>query len=305
MRLEERGARWCRDALAGDGLNLRLGPFRVRASSPIASLGDELYELYAAHEILDTDETCDFDIALSTKGGIRRFWRPQVTFTSDGTPPFYPLPLEQAAAFFEWGLNWCIASHGHDHLVIHAAVLAKDERALVMPAPSGAGKSTLTAALAFSGWRLLSDELALIDLESGAVRPLARPINLKNRSIDIIGERFPHLSFTGVAEGTVKGKVGLLRPPDDSVHRMRQEARVNWIVLPRYLAGNPVRFSPLSPPRALMQLAENAMNYSIHGRRGFDLLCSLVDKARSFTLLYSNLDDALQVLDDMTDGRFA
>jgi hypothetical protein len=42
-------------------------------------------------------------------------------------------------------------------------VLERGGRALLLPAPSGSGKSTLCAGLAFNGWRLLSDELALLD----------------------------------------------------------------------------------------------------------------------------------------------
>ncbi|MEZ5823794.1 MAG: HprK-related kinase A [Geminicoccaceae bacterium] len=299
MRLADQGPQWCANALRGAGLAMRLGPFRVRARSSIASLGDDLFELYGEHRLSNPDEVCDFDVELEPAGGLRRFWHPQAIFRSDGFEPFHPLPLEQVSAFFEWGLNWCIASHAHDRLIIHAAVLAKGDRGLVLPAPSGAGKSTLTAALALSGWRLLTDELAMVDLETGELQALARPINLKNNSIDIIARHFPQARFAGISDGTAKGKVGLLRPPDESVHEALKPARVTWVVLPRYLAGNPTRFSPLSPPRALIQLAENAMNYSIHGRAGFDLMCRMVDRAQNFTLLYSDLDDVVRTFDEL------
>ena len=299
MRLAERGPEWCAGALRGEGLGLRLGPFRVRARSSIAALGKDLFELYGEHPLLDADEVCDFDVELEPAGGIRRIWHPQATFRSDGWAPFHPLPIDQVAPFFEWGLNWCIATHAHDRLIIHAAALAKGDRGLVLPAPSGAGKSTLTAALVLSGWRLLSDELAMIDLGSGEIHGLARPVNLKNDAIDIIAGRFPQARLAGISDGTAKGRVGLLRPPDESVREAMSPARVNWVVLPRYLAGNPTRFAPLSPPRALIQLAENAMNYSIHGRRGFECLCRMVDEADCFTLLYSDLDDAIRTFDEL------
>jgi HprK-related kinase A len=80
----------------------------------------------------------------------------------------------------EWGMNWCIASHMHYYLMLHAAVLERDGHALIMPGDPGAGKSTLTAALMLDGWRLLSDEIALIDRNDGLLYGLARPVSLKN-----------------------------------------------------------------------------------------------------------------------------
>ena len=99
-------------------------------------------------------------------------------------------------------MNWCISAHAHQFLILHAAVLERGGVALIMPAPPGSGKSTLCAALALSGWRLLSDELALIDPGSGRVWPLCRPVSLKNRSIEVIRHFAPEAVFGPVAEGT-------------------------------------------------------------------------------------------------------
>jgi ABC-type thiamine transport system ATPase subunit len=84
-------------------------------------------------------------------------------------------------------LNWCVAGHAHHYLMLHAAVLEKNGRAVVLPGDPGAGKSTLTAALMLDGWRLLSDEITLINRRRWTARTgLARPVSLKNASINII-----------------------------------------------------------------------------------------------------------------------
>src|SRR3546814_3330456 len=88
----------------------------------------------------------------------------------------------------EWGLNWCIGLHGHRYLIIHAAAIERNGLAVILPGAPGSGKSTLTAFLVHHGWRLLSDELALVSLHDGRLTALARPIGLKNRSIDLRSE---------------------------------------------------------------------------------------------------------------------
>ena len=134
----------------------------------------------------------------------------------------------------EWGLNWCISGHMHQYLILHAAVLARGDDAVILPGPPGAGKSTLTAALALRGWRLLSDELTLIDPETGLLHGLARPVSLKNQSIDVIRAFAPEAVIGPVARDTAKGTVAHLKPSTVSVAGWRFPAKPAWVVFPRW-----------------------------------------------------------------------
>jgi hypothetical protein len=58
-----------------------------------------------------------------------------------------------------------------DLFFLHAAVVALDDRAVVLSAPSGTGKSTLALALLENGFDYLSDELAPIDVQRLTVHP--------------------------------------------------------------------------------------------------------------------------------------
>ncbi len=98
------------------------------------------------------------------------------------------MPLGHAMPLLEWALNWCISTDAHQFLIVHAAAIERNGLAVVLPAPPGSGKSTLCAALIHRGWRLLSDELALLSLVDGTLHALARPVSLKNRSIDVMSE---------------------------------------------------------------------------------------------------------------------
>ncbi len=148
--------------LAGPGLVLRTGAFSTRIHTRIGHLADAIALLYADYPVEAPTAFADFQVRLHRPAGPRHWLKPQVRFDSDGREPFAPLPLAQAYPMFEWVMNWCVSSRAHGYLVIHAAVLERGGRALIMPAPPGSGKSTLCAALAMRGWRLLSDELALL-----------------------------------------------------------------------------------------------------------------------------------------------
>lgn len=62
-----------------------------------------------------------------------------------------------------------------DRLMVHAAVLARGDDALLVVGRSGRGKSTLAAAALLGGWELLGDDLAVIDTTTFAVQAVRRP----------------------------------------------------------------------------------------------------------------------------------
>jgi len=267
------------------------GPFVVRLHSGIAAVA-EAVSLFYADRIVDDRPFADFHIALVRPHGLRRWVRPQVWFDFDGARPFRPLPLDQAPAVLEWGLNWCIAAHAHSWLVLHAAAVARDGRAVLLPGPPGAGKSTLAAALALSGWRLLSDELALLSLDASAVMPLDRPANLKNRSIDVIRGRFAAAVFGPTMADTAKGRVALLKNPAASGPPAAPVA----IVVPCFAAGEAAILEPMAKADACLLLGEHSFNYSILGRRGFEAAARLVESCGCWRLTYGDLDRALPLV---------
>lgn len=73
-----------------------------------------------------------------------------------------------------------VATHAPDHVFVHAGVVARHGRALVLPAATFAGKSTLVAALVRAGADYLSDEYAVLAAD-GRVHPYARRISLRGR----------------------------------------------------------------------------------------------------------------------------
>lgn len=303
--------------LRGDGVTLRLAPFSVRVRSDLRHLADDIALMYGDFPVDDedrggapsdapSDETssapspdgfADFHVAvlrsphwLSRLQGKAEFW-------FDGQRSFTPLPAAQALAMLEWGINWCIAAHAHQFLLIHAAVLERNGQALVMPAPPGSGKSTLCAALAHRGWRLLSDELGLLDMRTGLLHGMARPINLKNASIPLVQAFAPQACFSASMPNTTKGTVALVRAPEDAILQRQTPATPAWVVLPSWRDGAPPQLEPIERSQAFMALAEQSFNYDLHGQAGFHTLGRMVDRCACYRFAYGRLEEAVALFD--------
>ncbi len=278
------------------GLRLRTGPYTFAVRTHLPDVARSIHHLYAHHFALqDTASLMDFEVAVARPIGLRFPWRPQVSFWVDEQDPFNPLPGDQGFPLLEWGLNYCVYGHCHQHLTLHAAVLELGGRALILPAPSGSGKSTLCAGLLFRGWRLLSDELTLICPQQGNIIPLPRPVSLKNESIAVLKQFAPEVSFGSTVRETLKGVVAHFTPPIAAVDAATQRAQPGWVVIPKYVPGSPARLVPISRARGLMHLIENAFNFDIFGAEGFNLLSSVVDRSQCFHFEYSDLEEACEL----------
>jgi HprK-related kinase A len=288
-------------ASAGRDFYLRTGPFVTHLTTTNARVRESVALFYGAMTLATKPAFSDFHIAVAARGA-RRWWRPQATFYFDGAPLFLPAPAAHGALLFEWGLNWVIASCAHQYLGIHSAALERDGRALIIPGPPGSGKSTLGAALAHRGWRLLSDELALIEPETGALIGLDRPISLKNDSIDLIRRFAPEAVMSAPVPGTSKGTIALAKAPAPRGAGTPAAVRAAWIVFLNFEPKARPSLAPRPKAECFIELAANTVNYGVLGERGFDALGEIVDRSRCFEFTYGELADGVRILNELADG---
>ena len=283
------------ERLRTDGVALDLGACAVRIRSSHRPVAHALRTLYGAFPL---EPDCGFaDVSVSLQVRRALFGSGWAQLFVDGELPFQLMPLALHLPLVEWGLNWTIAHRSHAWLMLHAGVVARGDRALLMPAFSGVGKSTLTAALMCHGYRLLSDEFCPIDPDTGSVSPLLRPVCLKNESIDRIVERWPERPIGPRTAGTHKGTVAHLAPSPASVAARKRAARPEFVVFPQYRAGEATTLEPMAAPRAFVKLSGNAFNYALLGEAGFVALTNLLAQSRVYELRYSSFDEAFERID--------
>lgn len=284
------------------GVGIRIGPFCARIVCDIDDIFDPIRSFYAAHPRVPLSEVFSYHMRFRSARSWRSPNTRNVRVEIDAQRLHSDLPIEQALPVFEWGMNLVIALRFYGLLMLHAAVLERHGRALVLPAAPGDGKSTLCAGLAFRGWRLLSDEFGIFRPNESALLPVPRPIALKNESIEIIRKFAPDAHIGPLTRGTRKGTVAHVKPPESSVLRQQEPADAALIVFPKWAANSDLELDEVAKSEAFMRLGVNSFNYEPLGAAAFRTIRSVIDCSSCYELRYSNLEDATAALSRLADN---
>ncbi|MGE3746055.1 MAG: HprK-related kinase A [Sphingomonadaceae bacterium] len=253
--------------------SVRIGStgFRIGSvwSEPIWAL-QRLYRDYPE----PNDNIPDFTVRLEPEKPWRRWLRPSVAIKGDYTlSEAAPLALRHGLLAAEMGMNLQMALGQRRHLLLHAATLERDGKALILTGESGAGKSTLAALLGERGWRLMGDEFALMDPDTGLLHAFPRAISLKNNAVSLFSDADAN-RWGPVLEGTPKGTIRHLRPRDDAIALMSVAAKPALLLFPRFGFAEAVR--EIGPAEVFMRLTQASTNYVSLGEPGFAALDRVV-----------------------------
>lgn len=273
---------------------LQIGPAGFRIGSdwhdPIAAL----MRLYAGYP-KPAGGIADFTVRLEAERPWRRWVRPSVAIRGDySLPDAAPLALAHGLLAAEMGMNLQMALGWRRHLLLHAASVEREGRALLITGLSGAGKSTLAMLLGEAGWRLMGDEFALLDLANGSLHPFPRAISLKNESIALASDA---ARLGPLLTGTPKGDIRHLRPNSAAIAAMRAPARPVLILFPRF--GHRAAVRPVGPAEVFMRLTQASTNYVALGRVGFEALTTLCREVSAMAVDYETTAEAIPAIEQL------
>ncbi len=274
---------------------MRIGPVGFRIGSdwaaPIAAL-QSLYRDYPGAE----DSIPDFTVRLFAARPWRRFIRPAVMIGGDFVlPEAAPLPLAQGLLAAEMAMNLQMALGQRRYLLLHASVVERDGRAMIMTGESGAGKSTLAALLGPRGWRLMGDEFALVDPATGLIHAFPRLVSLKNAAIDVVEAAMPAARFGPVLAGTPKGDIRHLVPDALAIRDMDKPAIPALLLFPQF--GPAAAMRSVGRAEVFVRLTQASTNYVALGERGFDALTGLVQAVPAHAVDFPDMQAAVEQID--------
>lgn len=297
MDLQGRAAR---QALERGSLTLSLGPFSHLLSGWSSFLQEYLADVYQDYRFHHTPpDVTEIILNLGAPNVFRRYVRRQVVPDPGFEVPAVPLPLSMAPLAFEMGLNLSVALKCCRFVTVHAGVVADKDGAIVMSASSGAGKSTLTAALMQEGYRLFSDEFALIDLDDAQIHPYPRPISLKQQSIDVVKDLVGAERLSPVISGTPKGDIAYCRPSRNDLEADQRKIPVKLLLFPNFEQGARPLARQLNPAEAIMRLIPASTNYSLLGEPAYRAVVALARQARAYEITYGTTQQSLNLIADL------
>lgn len=180
-------------------------------------------------------------------------------------------------------------------IVVHAGVVARNGRCVLIPGPSGAGKTTITAGLVSAGYCYFTDEIAIVERETRLIVPCAVSLSVKDGSWDAVVKTFKgEVSFctTSASDGA---RIRYLRPPPGSFALGSHESLpVGAMVFPRYSPNEPTAIRPISRIEALrgIQDAGFGANGELDSEKVGELVAWL-SGIRCYELVFGSLPEAI------------
>lgn len=275
-------------------LTLRIGPATFRIGSAWRSPVDQLTRLYRDYP--QGGEIADFTVRLQPVKPWRQWLRPSIFIAGDHMlADAAPMALAHGLLAAEMGMNLQMALGWRRHLLLHAATVEKDGRAIILSGESGSGKSTLAALLGERGWRLMGDEFALVDLVDGTLAPFPRLVSLKNEAIGAVRAVTGEDRLGPLMAGTAKGDIRHFVPRKDAVAAMSENARPALILFPRFGAEGAAR--PMEGAEAFVRLTQASTNYVALGESGFRALAGLVTAVPTVAIDYASGEEGIAMVE--------
>ncbi len=277
-------------------ISLRVGPRTLRVGSDWARPVAALCALYAEYPA--ASDIPHFTVRLEAAHWWRRFIRPSIAICGDYTlPDAVPQGLHHGLIAAEMAMNLQMALGERRFLLLHAATVEKDGKALILTGESGSGKSTLSALLMARGWRFMGDEFALIDPETGLAWPFPRPISLKNASVAVVETLLPKCHWGLWQRDTAKGDIRHLVPDAKALAAADTPARPALILFPAF--GPAAETRPVGQGEVFVRLTQASTNYTALGERGFAALGKLVSTLPAFAIDYPDTQTGLALVEKL------
>lgn len=184
---------------------------------------------------------------------------------------------------------------------IHSGVVSRGGKSLLLPGPPGSGKTTLALGLVLSGFKYLSEEVALIDPSSRDVVPFPRSLCFKERSFTTVKRLMSKIEVKDAEWEIDRGGVHYIDVTDIATDPYGEREPVGYVIFPRYNPHGKSVLSKISRAEAASRIAQMSLNFSSYGKSGVDIAVEIARNAECWALSVGDLEESVSLISGLMD----
>lgn len=195
--------------------------------------------------------------------------------------------------YLEWAVTCSMLEKPLNHYYqIHSGGVVKDGRAMIFVGRSGMGKTTLSLALLIKGFKILGDDVNLINPDSMTVVPYPRNFIIKEGTENLLP------GIAGFKNGTrdyfmeERGKIWYLDPSLAGDRWETQGVRLGKVFILERTNSKKTSIAPMGKVDSVMAFMKNVLNISRFGENGIRFLVDLLKDIPVYRLSANNLRNA-------------
>jgi|GEM_PF-3197022 len=195
-------------------------------------------------------------------------------------------------------VNWLLRRFRR-YVHVHAAVVERRGRAVVLAGGPDAGKTSLACALGLAGWGVMSDEVALIEPRGLTAASFPRAMLVKSGT----ARRLPELRITEPRRVLLNEGMTSLRyvDPESLSGAAREQAKIAVVAFPEWSKKSAI--VPVGEREAMERLLRASFNTGKCGKAAVDACVGLVRGATLFRVQTSGLREAPRLISEAMGMR--
>lgn len=183
-------------------------------------------------------------------------------------------------------------------LVLHAAAVTRNGRAILMPGPTRHGKTTVSAWLAAHGCGYLSDELVYVPAGSTRIHAFDRPIQVRRDSAPLVVTSEGPFREDGAIMGS---HFHLVRPERRVAEYLGGSVELAAMQFPAFDPNGSNHLVPLTKAQAGLRLMECLLNARNLPGHGFQQAADLARRIPAWRIDYAEVDRIGDSILDVVD----
>lgn len=183
---------------------------------------------------------------------------------------------------------------------VHAGAISDNEKALLFIGEKRSGKTTLSLALAKHGYKLFSDDIALLNWQS-EILPYFRGITPRQETVHMFQElKSPDIShkYTDFDDRETRWCVEL----EQAMPRgLSKKCKLSYIIFPKYRPDLPFQVTEVSINQAIVQLMKNmkCIPTLTVGTEIISILNNILKGMPIYNIIFSNSRQMIDFIDNL------